>query len=122
MFSIANNKRFANYTNPNSKWWNGTASGLEIIDISVAARNMTFRIPSPSNVMKLKAMSNTIIKQAPVPSQTLSSNQKFDLLAGEVIEIKKSRSAASNHWELELLTSKNGVIKWFAYKPHVQII
>lgn len=122
LFSIANNKRFANYTNPNSKWWNGTASGLEIIDISVAARNMTFRIPSPSNVMKLKAMSNTIIKQAPVPSQTLSSNQKFDLLAGEVIEIKKSRSAASNHWELELLTSKNGVIKWFAYKPHVQII
>jgi hypothetical protein len=121
LFSAANNKRFANYTNPGSKWWNGNSSGLEIIDISVAGRSMTFRVTSPSG-FKLKAMSNTIIKQAPVPSQTLAANQKFDLLAGEIIEIKKYRSAASNHWELELISPQNDVVKWFAYKPHIQII
>jgi M6 family metalloprotease-like protein len=121
LFSAANNKRFADYTNPSSKWWNGTASGLEITDISVPGRSMTFRAPSP-NGFKLKAMSNTVIKQSPISSQALAANKKFDLLAGEEIEIKEYHSAASNHWKIELQSPKNGVAKWFAYKPHIQIV
>jgi M6 family metalloprotease-like protein len=34
--------RFANSTLPNSKWWNGTSSGLEVYNIGPAGAQMTF--------------------------------------------------------------------------------
>lgn len=37
------NKRFADATSPNSKWWDGTASNLDIFDISGPGDTVTFR-------------------------------------------------------------------------------
>jgi hypothetical protein len=71
---------------------------------------------------KLKALVNTVIKQSTVDSsQITDQTQKFSLAAGSEIEINDSKFAANNHWELELTSSVNGVTKWFAYIPHVEI-
>jgi M6 family metalloprotease-like protein len=37
------NKRFADSTNPNSKWWDGTASSLNIFEISEPGATMSFK-------------------------------------------------------------------------------
>jgi len=37
------NKRFADSTSPNSRWWDGTASNLEVFDISAPGPEMTFK-------------------------------------------------------------------------------
>jgi M6 family metalloprotease-like protein len=37
------NKRFANSTNPNSKWWDGTASNLDIFEIAEPGATMSFK-------------------------------------------------------------------------------
>jgi hypothetical protein len=71
----------------------------------------------------LKAIVNTVIKQSTIDSSRITDPaQKFSLLAGEKLEINDYKSAANNHWELELTTAVNGVTKWFAYIPHVTIL
>lgn len=37
------NRRFANTTTPDSKWWDGTASNLDVFDISAPGPTVTFR-------------------------------------------------------------------------------
>jgi subtilisin-like proprotein convertase family protein len=43
LFNAPNHPRFANSTNPNSQWWDGTPSNLEIFEISAPGKVMTFR-------------------------------------------------------------------------------
>ncbi|MBW7991254.1 MAG: M6 family metalloprotease domain-containing protein [Planctomycetes bacterium] len=38
-------KQFSDSTTPNSKWWDGTASNLDIFEISVPGATMSFRTP-----------------------------------------------------------------------------
>jgi M6 family metalloprotease-like protein len=49
LFHAGGNDRFGDTTRPNSKWWNGAPSGLEIHSIGPAGREMTFsaKIQSP---------------------------------------------------------------------------
>jgi hypothetical protein len=42
LFRHGGNDRFADSTQPNSKWWDGTSSRLDIRDISDAGPAMTF--------------------------------------------------------------------------------
>ncbi|NCS29420.1 MAG: DUF4127 family protein [Microcystis aeruginosa F13-15] len=72
---------------------------------------------------KLKALVNTVIKQSTLDgSQITDPTQKFSLIAGGELEINSYQSAANNHWQLTLTTPVNGVTKWFAYKPHLEIL
>ena len=41
-FMVRGNTRFGDTTNPNSRWWNGTSSGLNITNISNNGPTMTF--------------------------------------------------------------------------------
>jgi M6 family metalloprotease-like protein len=43
LYSTATSNRFSDSTNPSSNWWDGTASGLDIDNISDAGKNMTFQ-------------------------------------------------------------------------------
>lgn len=43
LFHGGGNSRFGNTTNPNSRWWNGSSSGLDISDIGNNAATMTFK-------------------------------------------------------------------------------
>ncbi|NCR07295.1 MAG: DUF4127 family protein [Microcystis aeruginosa LG13-11] len=71
---------------------------------------------------KLKALVNTVIKQSTLDSSQITDlTQKFSLTAGDELEINDYKSAANNHWELELTTPVNEMAKWFAYIPHVEI-
>jgi hypothetical protein len=73
-------------------------------------------------IEKLKALVNTVIKQSTLDSSQITDpTQKFSLAAGSALEINSYKSAANNHWELELTSSVNGVTQWFAYIPHVEI-
>ena len=38
------NKRFSNTTMPNSKWWDGTSSKLEIFDVGPAGKSVKFSV------------------------------------------------------------------------------
>jgi hypothetical protein len=42
LFRVDVNTHFDDGTNPNSKWWDGTASGLDISEIGPAGPEMTF--------------------------------------------------------------------------------
>jgi hypothetical protein len=73
-------------------------------------------------IQKLKALVNTVIKQSTLDSSQITDlTQKFSLTAGDELEINDYKSAANNHWELELTTPVNEMAKWFAYIPHVEI-
>ena len=43
LFSAPHAVRFNNTTTPNSKWWDGSASGLDVSQISTSGTSMTFR-------------------------------------------------------------------------------
>ena len=42
LFNAQNNSSFGAATHPSNRWWDGTASGLEILNISAAGGVMTF--------------------------------------------------------------------------------
>jgi hypothetical protein len=42
LFRAGGNDRFADFTSPNSRWWDGTPSGLEIHNIGPAGETITF--------------------------------------------------------------------------------
>lgn len=46
LFNKRNGPEFGDSTQPNSKWWDRTPSGLEIIDIGDAGREIIFRVVS----------------------------------------------------------------------------
>lgn len=50
LFNKNNGSKFGDSTKPNSKWWDGTPSGLEISDIGEAGREITFRSVSQKKV------------------------------------------------------------------------
>jgi len=41
LFGAPSHRQFGNATTPNSRWWDGTSSGLEIIDVSASGSSMT---------------------------------------------------------------------------------
>lgn len=43
LYSAEVNSSFGDSTGPNSKWWDGSSSGLEIVEISSPGREMTFK-------------------------------------------------------------------------------
>ena len=43
LYDLHSNNRFADDTTPNSKWWDGTASNLDIYDINQTGDTMEFR-------------------------------------------------------------------------------
>ncbi len=45
LFSASTKDEFGDATTPNSRWWDGSPSGLEIRDISAAGETMTFSTP-----------------------------------------------------------------------------
>ena len=69
---------------------------------------------------QLKALVNTVIKQSNIDSSEITDpTQKFSLEAGDKLAIDNYKSAPNSHWELELTAPINGIIKWFAFIPHV---
>ena len=42
LFKAGQNDRLSDTTNPNSKWWDGSASGMELKNIGVAGSAVTF--------------------------------------------------------------------------------
>ena len=50
LFNKNTGSKFGDSTKPNSKWWDGTPSGLEISDIGEAGREITFRGVSQKKV------------------------------------------------------------------------
>jgi M6 family metalloprotease-like protein len=122
LFSASRNRQFGETTIPNSKWWDGTSSGLEITNISLPGLSMALQIPPGiGGIFQLTALSNTIIKRSTAPSQDLPADRKFTLSAGETLDLQSYRPATNNHWEIELSSPQNGISTWFAFRPHVKI-
>ncbi len=68
LFASPNNTQFSDSTSPNSKWWDGSNSGLNITQISASAGAMTFVSPTMSgwinNKKVLRAYSHVNTKTA----------------------------------------------------------
>lgn len=74
MFSAPDKTAFSDTTNPNSKWWDGSNSGLNITQISASAATMTFVAPAKAGwinnkqVLYTYAHSNTKMAYAVIES------------------------------------------------------
>ena len=96
--------RFADDTNPNSKWWNGTASNLTIDQISPAGEVMTFRCllgpvaPPPGPVSRVSAPNRLIPDNTP---QGIS----------DTIEVAESLTLASLKVGLEITHTYRGDLR-----------
>ena len=92
------NKRFADATQPSSRWWDGTASNLEIIEISDPGPTMSFRTPNGGGLKRSKANrrpAQTFRTIAPTASPTPSSSIKMRRsLASRSSSIFRTASAA----------------------------
>lgn len=78
----------------------------------------------PESELAVKATINTVIKRVTLDSIDIDSpNEKFDLQAGEEVEINWFRTAKtrSDHWEFELQSPHGNFYNWFAFKTHVAI-
>lgn len=51
LYRAGNNAAFTSVTAPNSKWWNGSASGLGIVNISAIKDTMTFQLQGVATSM-----------------------------------------------------------------------
>lgn len=78
----------------------------------------------PESDLAVKAIINTIIKRLTLDSTDIDNpNEKFDLPAGEEIEINWFRTAKTrrDHWEFELQSPHGNFYNWFAFKTHIEI-
>lgn len=70
---------------------------------------------------KLLIVANTILKQEAVESSLLSSEKKFNILAGKELELQRWTTANNSHIKIDLVEPINGKETWFAFSDHVQI-
>ncbi|MEY3828253.1 MAG: hypothetical protein RLZZ148_3081 [Cyanobacteriota bacterium] len=64
------------------------------------------------STQKVKVLVTTVIKQSTLDSSQITDpTQKYSLAAGSEIEINSYKSAVNSHWELELTSPVNGVVK-----------
>lgn len=72
--------------------------------------------------MKLRVISNTVFKQAPLQSSDLADNEKIDVAAGSEFEVA-AYLEMNDHVKLTLLNnSLAGRNTWIAYKNHIELI
>ncbi|MEM6252865.1 MAG: hypothetical protein AAF821_08080 [Cyanobacteria bacterium P01_D01_bin.156] len=66
----------------------------------------------------------TWIKQQPNPDEgMLTESEKFQLQEKERISlVSYDDEEIQDHYKIELAQPVNGLVFWYAYKPHVQII
>jgi len=69
LFGAPEDTRFADSTSPNSKWWDGTSSGLDIYEISAPGDTMTFKTPSEEVVRTLRKGAKPRVK---IPDNSLN--------------------------------------------------
>ena len=70
---------------------------------------------------KLLIVANTILKQEPMESSLLSPESKFNILAGQELELQRWTTTNNSHIKIDLATPINGKATWFAFSDHVQI-
>lgn len=58
LFNKINGPKFGDSTKPDSRWWDGTSSGLEIIDIGDAGKEVTFRFYETQEIPDFKKTSS----------------------------------------------------------------
>ena len=59
LFSSPNNTQFSDSTNPDSKWWDGSNSGLNITSVSASGATMTFVVPATITWQSNKSVLST---------------------------------------------------------------
>lgn len=59
LYSSPTKTEFSDSTSPNSKWWDGSNSGLRITDVSASGAVMTFKVPATINWENNKAVLST---------------------------------------------------------------
>ncbi|MCC2643929.1 MAG: putative secreted metalloprotease [Nitrospira sp.] len=65
LFGSPNNTQFSDTTSPDSKWWDGSNSGLKIAQISAPAATMTFVVPAGITWQARPRTPNTIVARFP---------------------------------------------------------
>lgn len=90
LFSAPDNTVFSDTTSPNSKWWDGSNSGLNITRISASAATMTFVVPATAGwinnkrVLHTYAHANTKVAYAIIES--LSGWKKIAPVSADGVE------------------------------------
>jgi M6 family metalloprotease-like protein len=75
LFIAGENDRFANNTEPDSKWWDGTSSNLDIHDIGAAGMEMSFRARLAEEEDNQRTFSASSSPMAPIPDNDATGIQ-----------------------------------------------
>jgi hypothetical protein len=70
---------------------------------------------------KLLIVGNTIFKQEPIESSLLPPEKKFNINAGNQLELQRWTTTNNSHIKIDLAIPINGKETWFAFSDHVQI-
>jgi M6 family metalloprotease-like protein len=95
------NKRFANATSPNSKWWDGTASHLDISEITAPGDTVSFR----TKLSEDGATSHTIRRES-APGRNIPDNQVDGVT--DTISIDQDEIIASAKVSLDITHTYRG--------------
>jgi subtilisin-like proprotein convertase family protein len=95
------NKRFANTTSPNSKWWDGTASHLDISEITAPGDTVSFR----TKLSEDGANSQTIRRES-TPGRNIPDNQVNGVT--DTINIDQAAIIASAKVSLDITHTYRG--------------
>jgi M6 family metalloprotease-like protein len=95
------NKRFANATSPNSKWWDGTASHLDISEIAAPGDTVSFR----TKLSEDGATSHTIRRES-APGRNIPDNQVDGVT--DTISIDQDEIIASAKVSLDITHTYRG--------------
>jgi len=91
LFSAGVNPSFGDSTDPSSKWWDGTSSGLNIVEISNSSREMSFRLTNPG----------TTFCKTSKPGKTIPDNDQNGIrdviIFGEVATVSSVKVSVDIH-------------------------
>jgi uncharacterized protein YvpB len=76
---------------------------------------------SPTTIITLEALQNTVLKLRPLESADLEAQEKYDLAAGAKIELIYFEPLRK-HLVLTLSQAINGSPVWYAFSEHVKIM
>ena len=109
LFNPTNNNRFGDSTSPNSKWWDGMTSSLEIFDISDAGVSMNFRatVFGESNVKTFRGSS--------APAKDIPDNTQAGIR--DVIRFSEAATVSSIKVTVDIAHTYRGDLCVTLYAP-----
>jgi M6 family metalloprotease-like protein len=107
LFSAPGYTKFGDSTKPGSKWWDGSSSGLEIVEISILSDKMSFKFAKNGNVNIIHKTSN--------PNKVIPDNNTKGVK--DIITIDDEATIASINVDVDINHTYQGDLRLTLISP-----